>query len=268
MRLYGPMKTILKIGLDTGSQDGSIAWALEHPGCFAAGKDGSEALLNMPRAFIRYCEWIERHSPNSWLSGIADFDVRLVETFDCFSITKDFERAAPVETQNLASLPAAPVETQDFASLPAPQDDLYEIGSFFLHDWKPLTAGDVRRGLLLLEWSRTDLLAIVSGLSPEQRTRLHPGERWSIDGILKHVGGAEWWYMNNIGMASIQRPRVSPDPDERLAQVRARLCELLPELVGLDKVVGHSGELWSPRKLLRRALWHELDHIGHIAKLI
>ena len=28
------------------------------------------------------------------------------------------------------------------------------------------------------------------------------------------------------------------------------------------------GEIWSPRKLLRRALWHELDHIGHIYKLL
>jgi hypothetical protein len=33
-------------------------------------------------------------------------------------------------------------------------------------------------------------------------------------------------------------------------------------------VVGQDGELWSPRKLLRRALWHEMDHIKHIQKLI
>ena len=266
MRLYGLMKMILKIGLDTGSPDGSIAWALEHPGCFAKGKDGSEALLNMPRAFIHYCEWVERHNPGSWLAGVTDFDVRLVETFECFSITKDFER---VETQDIAS-PAQPnqnIGPGNIASRP-PRDDLYEIGSFFLHDWKPLTAEDVRRGLLLLEWSRADLLAIVSGLTAGQRTREHPGERWSIDGILKHVGSAEWWYMSNIGMAGIQRAQVSPDPDERLAQVRARLRALLPELVGLNKVVGLEGELWSPRKVLRRALWHELDHIGHIAKLI
>jgi hypothetical protein len=28
------------------------------------------------------------------------------------------------------------------------------------------------------------------------------------------------------------------------------------------------GEFWSPRKALRRALWHERDHIDHINKLI
>jgi hypothetical protein len=27
------------------------------------------------------------------------------------------------------------------------------------------------------------------------------------------------------------------------------------------------GELWSPRKLLRRAIWHERDHTEHILKI-
>ena len=27
------------------------------------------------------------------------------------------------------------------------------------------------------------------------------------------------------------------------------------------------GEFWSPRKLLRRAVWHERDHTVHIRKL-
>ncbi len=33
------------------------------------------------------------------------------------------------------------------------------------------------------------------------------------------------------------------------------------------RVVEKQGEFWSPRKLLRRAIWHELDHVGHIANL-
>jgi len=49
--------------------------------------------------------------------------------------------------------------------------------------------------------------------------------------------------------------------------VRARLLEVLPSLVGVEQVVGRRGELWSPRKLLRRALWHERDHAEHIRKL-
>jgi len=236
------MDLLLKIGLENGCEGGSMAWALDYPGCTASGKDGSQAILNMPRAFLQYSDWIIQHSMASWLANVGNFDLRLEETFECYSISKDFERLAD-GTGN-------------------------EVSPFFLHDWKPLTEEDVRRGLLLLEWSRADLLGIVGGLSAEQRAQAHPGERWSIDGILNHMGGAEWWYMDNIGMAGLERTQLSKAPDERLAQVRARLLELLPALVGVNKVVGQDGELWSPRKVLRRALWHEMDHIGHIIKLI
>jgi hypothetical protein len=236
------LNLLLKIGLDTGCADGSIAWALDYPRCTASGKDGSEAILNMPRAFLQHCDWTVKHSAASWLADVGNFDLRLVETFECYSINKDFER------------------TLDGSG--------YEVGSFFLDDWKPLTAEDVRRALLLLEWSRADLLGILSGLTTEQRAQNHPGERWSIDGILKHVGGAEWGYMDNLRHAGLERAELSEAPDERLAQVRGRLRELLPALVGMENVVGREGELWSPRKVLRRALWHEMDHIGHILKLI
>ena len=42
----------------------------------------------------------------------------------------------------------------------------------------------------------------------------------------------------------------------------------LPKLNGVKQVVGVDGEFWSPRKMLRRALWHERDHTEHIRKLI
>jgi hypothetical protein len=43
---------------------------------------------------------------------------------------------------------------------------------------------------------------------------------------------------------------------------------LLPTFVELRQVAGIDGEFWSPRKLLRRAVWHERDHTEHIGKLI
>jgi hypothetical protein len=36
----------------------------------------------------------------------------------------------------------------------------------------------------------------------------------------------------------------------------------------MNKVVGVEGEMWSPRKVLRRAVWHERDHTEHIRKLL
>jgi hypothetical protein len=33
-------------------------------------------------------------------------------------------------------------------------------------------------------------------------------------------------------------------------------------------VTGKDGTFWSPRKVLRRAAWHEVDHINHIFRLL
>ena len=49
--------------------------------------------------------------------------------------------------------------------------------------------------------------------------------------------------------------------------MRAHFRSILPRLDGVNKIVGVKGEFWSPRKMLRRALWHERDHTEHIRKL-
>ena len=40
-----------------------------------------------------------------------------------------------------------------------------------------------------------ELLKTVSRLSAEKLAATYPNERWSINGILGHIGGAEWWYL-------------------------------------------------------------------------
>jgi hypothetical protein len=104
-------------------------------------------------------------------------------------------------------------------------------------------------------------------LTPEKRAAEYPGERWSINGILGHVGGAEWWYLDRLGLA-FPRDQMPEDPQVCLEKVHDYFTTTLPKLDGVKKVVGIDGELWSPRKILRRALWHERDHAEHIRKLI
>jgi hypothetical protein len=70
-----------------------------------------------------------------------------------------------------------------------------------------------------------------------------------------------------LGLA-FPRQVVPEDPFQRLEKVRSKLVEVLPGLAGSTQVIGVSGEFWSPRKLLRRAVWHEYDHIAHIGKLL
>jgi hypothetical protein len=211
---------------------------LGHPGCFAYGKDGTEAILAVPHAIREYHDWISAHTSENWLVD-SEVEFRLEETWECYTINDDYELA----------------------------QEGYEVNAWFRHDWKPLSADDIQRGLLLLSWGRLELMKIVGGLNQDILNRTYPGERWSISGILKHIGGAEWWYQNLLGLA-FHRSDVPDDPFLRLEKVRSKLNEVLPGLVGSKQVLGVSGEFWSPRKLLRRAVWHEYDHIAHIRKLL
>jgi hypothetical protein len=230
----------IKIGVENNYEGRSLAWVLDYPGCFAYGADGSETILRVPEALLRYKEWIDSHLPDSWMKDLADFDIHLEESFDVFAINENYEL----------------------------DPDGYEVNAWFRHDWKLLSAEDIRRVKLILEWSRADLLDLVASLNPDQLDCKFEDERWSIRGVLGHIANAEHWYLDRLGLAEGARRDLPEDVFERLHFVRQRMNKVLPELEGLQKVVGVDGEFWSPRKVLRRATEHEIDHIDHIFKLI
>jgi len=231
-----------RAGVENNNEGRSIAWALEHPGCFAYGMKGDAALLNLETALDRYAGWILHHETNTWLTFAQDEIECVVNgTWETYFINEGYDRIS--------------------------ESDGYAVDSFFPYDWKPLTAVEIERALKMLAWSRNDLLKTVAGLPPEKLDQSYPAERWSINGILGHVGGAEWWYLDRLGLAFPQA-EVPEQPMPRLEKVRTALNATLPKLEGVVKAVGMDGEFWSPRKLLRRALWHERDHTEHIRKLL
>lgn len=229
---------LIRIGIENGFQGRSQAWALDYPGAFAYGLDSGEAIMNLPQALIHYQHWVNHHAGFERVQ-LGDFDLRLADTWDVYTLSKDFN--------------------------PDPQG--VPINAWFHDDWRPLSAEDVSDGLDLLGYSRQDLLAIVQGLPAEKLDQAYSEERWSIRGILAHIATAEWWYLDRFGQGG-PRADLPKDPYERLEFTRARLRALLSGLVDVEQVLGKEGEFWSPRKLLRRVLWHEMDHIQHITKLL
>lgn len=190
---------------------------------------------------------------------------------------------ASAETREscLASLPAAIAGYGEWSGEPVARaptvalgeahvswllDADYEVNAFFAADRPPLSADDVGRGLLLLKRSRAELLATINPLSTVERCR-EVEDGWSVERILRHVGGAEWWYLDRLGLAP-PRDTVPDDAMARLAFVRGQLVAALPGLTGSDLVTAPRMELWSPRKLLRRVLWHERDHTAHARQFV
>jgi predicted RNase H-like HicB family nuclease len=196
------------------------------PGCFASAETRELAVAAAPRAIADHRAWLRAHG---------------------------------------AALPEAPTEVEvnevHRAWLATPDN---EINAFFAADRPPLTADEIARALRLLEWTRADLLAAVEGLSPDDLDR-QVEDGWSIARVLKHVGGAEWWYLEKLGLA-FPREAVPEAPLARLERVRAQLRSVLPALAGDDRLTEPTHEHWSARKVLRRALWHERDHTAHILR--
>jgi len=229
---------IVRVGVENNPEGRSVAWALDHPGCFAYGPDGASAVVAMGRAIPRYIQWMETHTTQPWFNP-ADIDIRLEEVWEDYQVDADMNRTA----------------------------DGLLVNAWFQSDWKPLAEEEVRQGLLLLEWSRADLLEAFHSLSPEQLDRPIPGERWTIRGILAHVGTTSWWLMDRLDLAAVPRSQLPKDVDERAHTQFERMKQVMAELAGVKKVIGKDGEFWSPRKLLRRAVWHDRDHWGHVCRL-
>jgi hypothetical protein len=209
-----------------------IAWVFELPGCFSTGKTRAEAISQAGASIAGYQRWLSQH----WLEHAFEdpyIDVHVVEVIEAVQTEPD-----------------------------------YMANAFFDDDRVLLGSDDAAYAHRLLGYTRGDLSSLVERIAPAKRMEAIAGERFgSIDGILKHVADAEWWYLDRLGMAF---PKVSLPSDaiERLEVVRTRLIERLPSLVGYDQIVWKNGEGWSARKLVRRALWHERDHTQHIARIV
>jgi len=222
---------LVKIGCENGFVEKSIAWVFDHPGCFAYGSDDKEAILRVPQALVGYQEWLGKHTDESWLTDLGDFDVRLVEALE---------------------KPGDGSPSRDW----------------FLFDAQPLTPLEVEHALKVLSWSRADLLDIVQSFSDKELDQAFESEQWSIRGIVEHIAYAETRYLDHIGQAGDIKERLDKDVFGRIQQVRNRTNEVLPLLAENAEIYEEGDVIWSGRKFIRRAAWHEMDHIGHIIKLM
>lgn len=168
--------------------------------------------------------------------------------------------------QNLARQvgidPEDPVDV--FNAHPSPEEPDYLVNAFFEDDRRPLSTAEVADGLARLRESRERLLALIHGVSEEMLSQPIDGERFeTILGILRHVAVAEWWYCDRLD--GVQDWDALPQPPlEALAVSRQNTQQFLLTLVDSSQIVTLVGESWSPRKVLRRVIWHEADHTSHI----
>lgn len=230
----------IRIGLENNIEGRTLALALDFPGCFSYGMDEPEALIRLPRALLAYEIWIKNHTRDPWVQ-FTDLDLRVVERYETFRIGEDYR--------------------------PAPEGEGYEINAWFIDDWRPLSKEEINQSINIFRWQREELLAGLSTLDPEILDKERPGQRWTIWGIVKHIANAELWYLSRMDLTSLTYKQLDADPITRLSQTSAIIEETFPHFSDIVNVKGIEGEFWSFRKIIRRTLWHQRDHIEHIKEL-
>jgi len=229
----------VQIGIENNNEGRSVAWSLEHFGCYALGPDGQSAIVAMAKAIPEYIAWMAKHTDTPWFNP-AEIDIRLVDVFDDYSIDNQYN---PVREGGKL------------------------IKAFFKTEWKPLTQMDVEHILQIISWNRQELVEVISGLDDSILDKTLEEGEWPIRRIIAHLGRSEWWLVDRLDRTHPE-DQLSKDAFERLLVERGNLVTILPDLIDLNQVVGKDGEIWSPRKVLRRACWHERDHIQHIKRLL
>jgi predicted RNase H-like HicB family nuclease/uncharacterized damage-inducible protein DinB len=142
--------------------------------------------------------------------------------------------------------------------------DFQEVGtSTFLTDYDALHRNEMETLFRWMAVARQELMDLVKSLPEEAFDWGASDETHSVRDILCHVAEADLWYTDRLK----QWPEA---PLFRLAATRGVALERLRALSEEERarVTVHEGEEWTPRKVVRRMLEHEREHIAQLRELI
>jgi len=228
------------LGIEDIEPNNWVAWVFEFPGCYARASTREIAIESAPEA-IKELLW----------------------RLDKSSISLAGKQQA-IESGAHSALEI--VVAEEFRGFQDSPD--YIVNAFFENDMIPPAESDIEYAQAVFGMNRRELLVLISGLPSTAMDRPIPGEaQQNIRGILQHIGAAEWWYWDRLGLA-FPRSERPDDVLELLNVVRDFTLRHLPELIGNTQTAICSSEKWSPRKLLRRAIWHEHVHALQIARYL
>ncbi len=248
----------LNVYLDGDPNESWMGHALGEVGCIWWGPVQSEVITRAPGEIARFLQWVRSH---------GEPGVELVES---------------------ARIKAQVVEVREVASF---GQSGAAVG-FFGPDREPVTDKDIETAVRRLGCARLDLLEVVAGLRPEDldwqppaRLSVHDAARAvprpatpkrTVRQNLEHIVGAQAFYLSRLlGMDGALAVLPEPHPKdtfERLCWVKERAVEALYSLsrqarTGVFQAT-EPAEEWTARKMLRRFVEHEREHVEVVRKAI
>ena len=233
-------KSISKISvcLEVGPQ-ATGAFVQDCPGCWVFGRTKKRALHKVRIAVVEWFKWLNKHG-----GKIPHISNKL-----------------EIEVTEMLRVDYNPVK----AGKPEP---------LFWSEVLPVKKDDIKRTIWLMDYSRKDLLNLVSHLTGKQLSFKPPNKLRTIRNCLKHIAYVEPWYITRL---NIELPENYPkDVFELLNYTREMVVNSLGNLPkekmkGIfqpSKYKSPTCDLWTARKVLRRLVDHERLHTRYIKKVL
>jgi hypothetical protein len=214
----------IDVYLETG-QKKTFAGAVSWPGWNRAGRDEASALQASGPRYAR-------------VLGTAGIDFKPPEDISGFQVVE--------------RLPGT--STTDFGAPDVvPQADEGAVDEDRLRFFETL---------LKACWDAFD--AAVQAAAGKELAKGPRGGGREVDGILRHVLGAEAGYLSRLGGKF--KVEEGNDPVEELRRARETVLETLGQAARgeLPSTGSRGGKRWSPGYFVRRSAWHILDHAWEI----
>lgn len=210
-----------------------FGWIEHFPGAYTQGDDPEEAVQNAPHLCQDYVRWLAQHG-----EAIPDALCNLSPAHMEFRLAQVHWAEHPEMGR--------------------------EINGFFRMDEPPLTTEEIETALRLLHYSREDLHKAVHLLEPQTWDAAPFGGK-SVNMLLRHIADKEREMLEALGVPTAALSAREPVDDCNV--VRSALQETLCSIpaAARNKVSIANGEVWTWRKMVRRALWHERFHCQQIA---
>jgi uncharacterized damage-inducible protein DinB len=211
--------------------------ALDVLGCIAKGPTSGEALDRTPEAICAYLRFLKRHGEA--VDPSSEFEMWVAEHI--------------TEGEWLGSGDPALV---------------------FQPDLEPLTLDDSERYIQRSQWLRAEALAMIEGLTGEQLEAEQNAKDRSIRAMLEHMLDSEYFYVTTRGKinglpgpGTIVKKRQG-DLLDWMSHVRTVEIERIRSLTEEERSqqVVHWKRTWTARKVLRRMLEHEWEHLVELSE--
>ncbi|HLA25291.1 MAG TPA: DinB family protein [bacterium] len=249
--MRSPAVAVFDVYLDLAASGRVMAHVLEPPGLGVRFASRAEMNRHLPHEIAQHLTWLAHHEEPVPADAVPVF--RIAEEA---SMRGDFESG----------------------------DDV----GFYGPDEVPVTPPEIERHLRIAAYAHGDLLALVAPLDEPALDWVRDECTRPIRRVLRHVVGAELWYMDRI----IDDPDRVPLPD--IIAEADRRCDATEDQVERLRIIWPAfqqwarsltadqrgrvtaptwwtrrpGERWSARKMLRRCIEHSREHTRSIERIL